>query len=278
MRCECGGNVTYDSALYAYVCTSCGLVIEDRPIVPDSPRRSEEPRYSGTFTHRVHNNGIGYTVISGSIREHVKMGRTWVLRQVDMLRSRVVRLLRQLNKVSSALNVPSYVAETAAMLARKYYQEKQVFLSRTSALAISIASIYASLKMHGYPANLREIVAKLGAVEYMSYVWRTYMDMCITLNLRLVNASHPVNYVHKVATSVGAPPDVVALALHILKHIDGAYGRTPVSLSSGAIYLASVILNKRINQCEFEKAGTSDTGVRRGFNFILSKLNIEVFI
>lgn len=75
MQCPyCSGTVIYDSEV-GYVCTSCGTVVEDRPIDP-SPRRGET--ISCCFTYTLHSKGVGFTAVVNRADSRIKcneMGR-----------------------------------------------------------------------------------------------------------------------------------------------------------------------------------------------------------
>ena len=75
MQCPyCSGTVIYDSEV-GYVCTSCGTVVEDRPIDP-SLRRGET--ITCGFTYTVHSKGVGFTTAVNKTDSRIKrdeMGR-----------------------------------------------------------------------------------------------------------------------------------------------------------------------------------------------------------
>jgi transcription initiation factor TFIIIB Brf1 subunit/transcription initiation factor TFIIB len=52
--------VVYDSSAGVYVCSRCGLVVDEKPVLYYKPVAEEERWFSGNMTMLIHNKGIGF--------------------------------------------------------------------------------------------------------------------------------------------------------------------------------------------------------------------------
>lgn len=281
MKCNsCGGEIVFDYALQAYVCTRCGVVIDDRPIVNESRLLScgeqRERIGSGFFTYRVHYHGIGDTLSERVFRDKL------IIRHLDIImkeRKRLYKALKYLNKIAKAMNAPGVVYETAGKIISQYIKNTAYACYReTSMMRDVAASIYIALKLHGYKAALSEI-SELTGIDPLS-LWRGVRRVYEATGVK-PGLPSPVDFLHEMARGIGVDYEVESLASRILvaAYETGLLGGVQhKSLSAGALYLASVLLNKRISQERFKRLGRSDAAVRNAAKRLLRSLDIEVLL
>jgi transcription initiation factor TFIIB len=278
--------VLFDYELQAYVCSNCGTVLEDKPVYMGAEsidKEGEKVRYSGAFTQRVHDHGVGSTEISGSLRRHIKEGRTWVARnidaRVDKEDKKVVKALRDLNELIKQVKPPKSVAETAAKILRSV--SKDLNVKEQTLKKIVVASLYLAYKVCGVPRPARVFAKELGIKE--SDLWEgvrkireVYGDIKVS-----PEAFEPRYYVNYIAGQLKMQPEIPALASELLSNVDKSQisGKSPASLAAAAVYLAGILLNNRKNQVEVGSViGQTDVAIRSSYDTLIKLLDIEVFI
>lgn len=289
MSCpQCGSNgIVFDNILQIYVCSSCGLVIDDRPIYQGHEgfeREGYVARYSGAFTHRVHDHGVGGTEISGSLHVHIKQGRSWVARNLDSRVSKenkkIVKALKELNELIRVLKPPKSVGETAAEILQKVV--KNLNVKDQTLRRVVIASLYLSYKVCGIPRPAKIFVQELGIQERdlwegIRKIREVYSDVKLS-----PEGFEPRYYINYIATQLSLPSEVAALAAELIANLKNqAYisGKNPASMAAAAVYLASILTNNRRNQIEVGKIiGQTDVAIRSSYDVLIKNLDIEVMI
>lgn len=280
-------NVVFDSELQAYVCSQCGTVIDDKPIYQGSEGFNKEdflPRYSGSFTHRVHDHGVGSTEISGSLRFHIKQGRTWVARNIDARMTKedrkVVKALKELNDLIKHLKPPKAVSETAGEILQKTI--KSLNIKEQTLKRVVAASLYLAYKICGYPRPARVYAREIGMSE--SDLWEGIRKIrdCDNSARLSPESIEPRYYINYIATKLNLSPEVAALANEIVANIKDNFvlsGKSPVSLAAAAVYLAGILTGDRRNQLEVGNVvGQTDVAIRNTYNTLVRALDIEVLI
>lgn len=289
MECpSCKGvYAVFDSSLQAYVCPHCGMVIDERPIYQGSEGFIKEdfiPRYSGSFTHRVHDHGVGSTEISGSLRFHIKHGRTWVARNIDARVSRedrkVIRALKELNELIKHLKPPKAVSETAGVILQRTVRNLNV--KEQTLKRVVAASLYLAYKMCGHPRPARVYVKEVGMSE--SDLWegiRKIREADSTAKLS-PESIEPRYYINFIVTRLGLRPEVAALANELVANVKDNFvlsGKSPVSLAAAAVYLAGILTGERRNQLEVGSVvGQTDVAIRNTYDTLVRALDIEVLM
>lgn len=278
-------NILFDSSLQAYVCSTCGLVVDDRPIYQgqETIDRDETARYSGAFTYRVHDHGVGSTEISGSLRKHIKQGRTWVARNVDARVSKedkkVVKALRELNELVRQVKPPKVVAETAAEILREVV--KNLNVKEQTLKKIVIGALFLAYKICNTPRPARVFAKELGIKE--SDLWEGVRKIREVKGDIKVNPEvfEPRYYVNFITSKLKLSPEVGALSSEILSHVKEVQlsGKNPASLAAAAVYLAGILMDQRRNQLEVGSViGQTDVAVRSAYDMLIKTLDIEILI
>lgn len=289
MKCPvCEGlSILFDAVLQAYVCSSCGTVIDEKPFYQGHESYDKNgcvPRYSGSFTHRVHDHGVGSTEISGNLRYHIKHGRTWVARNIDARISkenkRLVKALKELNELVKRVRPPKSVSETAGEIIQKII--KNLNVKEQTLRKIVIASLYLAYKTCGLPRPAKVFAKELGIDE--GDLWegmRKIREVCDNAKVK-PDMFEPRYYVNYISTRLKMPPEAAALACELLASLKESLtisGRSPASLAAAAVYLAGILVNHRRNQLEVGAViGQTDVAVRNSYDMLVKALDIEVLL
>ncbi|MCY0868054.1 MAG: transcription initiation factor IIB family protein [Desulfurococcus sp.] len=289
LRCRyCGStNIIYDPEHDAYVCQVCGSVLDERPAYQgyEGFSKSENtPRYSGAFTHMVHDHGVGGTEIAGSFMKHIREGRGWVRAnseiRVEKKDRRLKRALQELNEYLRILDPPIAIRETAARLIHetvrgRNYKEKTI-------RRIVLAAIYLSYKIHKQPRSPKLFSQELGISE--SDLWDgVRMIREATSSVKLGSEHYdPRHYVGFITRRLNMPPVVEALANLIVTSVEEhgfISGKNPASLAAASVYLAGILSNNKRNQTEVaEKVGLTDVAIRNTYDSIIRNIDIEILL
>jgi len=173
---ECNNSfIIRDQSRAELVCRNCGLVIDEDLIdyAPewrafDSEQREKRSRVGAPMTYMIHDKGLS-TMISWKNRDsYGKSIPTRNRAQIYRLRQwqRKIRIsnsgeknlmgaLSALDRMSSGLNLPRNVRETAAMIYRKAALKN--LIRGRSAEGIAAASLYAACRQCNVPRTLDEI-------------------------------------------------------------------------------------------------------------------------
>ncbi len=288
MKCDyCNStNVVYDSSLHAYVCKSCGVVLDDRPIeyVEKYPREDSVPRYSGFFTHRVHDHGVGGTEISGNLVRHIQEGRTWVARNADAKIERgekkLVKALKELNSLAKELGAPSAVVETAGKILHRISEKLNV--KEQTMRKIVAAALYIAYKKCGYPKPIKLFVNEVGISE--RDLWEGIKRLSeLDTKLRVsAEQSEPRSYISYIVASLKLPSEAAVLANELVvkaREHPAISGKSPASLAAAAVYLASILMNCRKNQLDVGSViGQTDVAIRNAYNALIKAVDVYVLM
>ncbi|MET1159779.1 MAG: transcription initiation factor IIB family protein [Thermoprotei archaeon] len=285
-RCpECGGIVVYDPGLSAYVCGSCGLVIEDRPTSYALEIRLFEdrvPRTSGANTHKVHDHGVGSTELDVNTvnREYrwVYLARIQKRARVNKRERIVEKALRYMNQYAKILNIPNHVAETAGKILREAVEGKNY--KNKTLKNLSIASIYLALKVHGM-ARPAKLFAKQAGIT-LKELWRSIRVVKDSAKNIKIKREDPRAYVAYIVSKLGLSQRVEKLAnyfVELTEKLGLNIGKPAVGIATASVYLASILLNEKRTQIQIASTvNVSDVTIRNRYSELVETLNITVYI
>ena len=280
-------NTVFDPVFQSYICPKCGTVIEESPFYEGSDSLSKggnNPRYSGFFTHKVHDHGIGSTEIAGNVHTHIREGRTWVTRHLDSRVSsredkKLVKALRELNDLAKELRPPKAVWETAASILQKIVKNTNV--KEQTLRKIIAASLYSAYKKCGYPRPARVFAREIGISE--NDLWEGIRKIREIADIRPGPENfEPRHYVNYITSKLKLSSEVGALASEFISQIkDNPHisGKSPASMAAASVYLASIIMGERRNQLDVGKImGQTDVAIRNTYNLFVKLLDIDILI
>jgi transcription initiation factor TFIIB len=292
---ECNSsNLMRDYDAAEIVCMSCGCVIDDK-IVTSSPewrafdeeQRTKRIRVGAPLTYTIHDKGLS-TIIdwrdsrsvtdkTSSKRLEIYKLRKWQrrVRVSDATERNLAVALSELTKISSALNLPKNILETASVIYRKAIKRR--LIRGRSIHNVTAAAIYMSCRRCGIPRTLDEIAeaANLNKKD----IGRSYRFMVRELGT-VVPLSISPQYAARFSNRLLVSGKAEAIAIKILqmaKDLKLTSGRGPTGIAAAATYIATVLTNERKTQREIaEVANVTEVTIRNRYKELLERLYIEV--
>lgn len=296
---ECGSmKVVKDYTRGDTVCGSCGLVITEHAIDHRAERRIMGPediqfqRTGAPMTVMLHDRGlsteIGYPTsgMRSISRDYVRRLRSlkkWQRRAAfkSSAERNLMMGLRDISRMSSVLGLPNNVKETAAVVHRRAVQKKLII--GRSTFGIATAAVYAACRMCGVPRTIEE-VACVSQLDDRSGtarrdVARSYRVLARELQLGLETPT-PFDFIERLSSDLELPRNVRARTIEIMKVATDrniSVGKSPVSITAAAIYIASRELSQKCRQRDIASAaGITEVTVRNRYKELVKKLNIEL--
>ena len=266
------------------VCRSCGFVIESSPFdlgpewrsftEDDRQRRS---RVGAPLSSRVHTNGVT-TYIRVSRRGDPGQQRLAAIqaRMITHGNQRLIQLLQETNRVAGRLRLPPHVAETMARLVRKLHAMK--LIKRNNMMEFIAAAAVIAARIERHPLSMKHVSNELDVDQHA--LWRAYRTIVKKLRVRTAAVPRPSMYVSRIASKLGLGSDVEALAYRftdLLVRTGIAQGKPPEALAAAAVYVSSILLDKKRNQIDIAGVvGVSDATIRNRYRDIVDNYYIEV--
>jgi len=182
----------------------------------------------------------------------------------------MIKVLSEIYRISSSLNLPESVARTAAMLLRKI--DTHFKRSRKLAKALPAALLYLSSRIHGVPRTPKELAQYSRASK--SEILTCSMKLASFLKIR--NALDIKAYVSRVVNDLKLNGEVEASAITLCKlaHKLGLdQGRNRRAIAAASVYLAAKSTKAKVSQRSLAKAaGVSLSTLKRRIKEIESYL------
>jgi transcription initiation factor TFIIB len=248
-----------------FVCQNCGMVHEE-VILDNSPRRaftqdeiakrkSDEPVYSPIGPRTVIR---GSTDAKGTLLS--PKGKMKYHRLAKIQRSLTTSYERNLwialpnlQRLQERLNIPDSTAEDALRIYT--HAVKQKLTMGRSIDTLLAAAIFASLRIHGIPRTIEEIVeaAELPKDKVLKSYKLLRNKILGDMKLQVVQFG-PINFIDKFVGELKLSMDTRNKAVDILKTAKKSglptAGKDPKGLAAAAIYIASKLTNESKTQSE----------------------------
>ena len=293
---ECGStNIIHDNVRGDVFCGSCGLVLSEHRIDHGPDRRLLEPgdidlAHTGApMTVMLHDHGLSTEIgISSKGVNPVNMRHLYSLRKWQrrtLFRTSAERNLmaglRDISRMAAQLGLPPSVKETAALVHRRAV-EKRLIVGR-STFGIATASVYAACRICGVPRTLEEVAGVSQLSDPNGHgrreVARSYRVLARELHLELETPT-PFSFVSRLSSELGISNRVTARVYDLLKIASErniSVGKSPVSITAAAIYIASVEAGEKKKQKDIAgAAGITEVTVRNRYKELVKKLNIRL--
>ncbi len=295
---ECGSrDLMRDYDLAEIVCVDCGYVIDEKIADSrpewrafDDEQRTKRTRVGAPITYTIHDKGLSTTIdwsdkrsIGGKLTSTQRMElyslRKWQrrVRVQDATERNLAMALSELSKLSSGLNLPKNIVETASVIYRRAIKKR--LIRGRSIHNLTAAAIYLSCRQCGIPRTLDEValIANLNKKD----IARSYRFMVRELEA-FVPPSTSRNYAARFSNKLIISGKAEAMAIKILevaKKLKLTSGRGPTGIAAAATYLSTVLANERKTQREIaEVADVTEVTIRNRYKELLEKLIIEVDI
>jgi transcription initiation factor TFIIB len=285
---ECGGELDADEAHGETACRDCGLVVEENEVdrgpewrAFDASEKSEKSRVGAPTTNLMHDKGLSSVIdwqnkdayggqLSARKRQQMQRLRTWDERfRAKSAKDRNLKqALGEIERMSSALDLPDTVAETAGVIYRRALEED--LLPGRSIEAVATASVYAAARQSDVPRSLDEFepVSRVDRREFA----RAYRYVARELELAM-EPTNPEEFLPRFCSELGATEDLKRRAEDLLsagKRAAVHSGKSPSGLAAAAIYAASRLQNQEFTQEEVaEVADVSAVTIRSRYRELL---------
>ena len=295
VRCpECGStNLVADSEMGEYVCSRCGLVIEENIPSQEAEWRAFTPQERDAraragaptdYSHydkglstviRVERDAFGRS-LSPKVKQQMWRLRRWQTRsKVHASQSRNLMLaMSELQHLSEILNMPSSVQDMAAIIYRKTLNEGLV---RGRSIGGMVAgALYAAVRFAKLPRTLKEISE--ASQRTQKEIARSYSVIVRNLDMRMP-IDDPIDYVTKVAEKAKVSTEVEALAINLIGEARKQYattGKDPSGLAAAILYLSARMLKEKVTQARLAKAANvTEVTVRNRKRDLMRSLNLK---
>jgi len=291
---ECGStDLIVDSEMGEYVCSRCGLVIEEN--IPSqeaewrafTPQERDARARAGTPTKYSHyDKGLSTIIrvekdafgrpLSPKVKQQMWRLRRWQTRsKVHASQSRNLMLaMSELQRLSDILHMPSSVHDMAAIIYRKTLNEGLV---RGRSIGGMVAgALYAAVRFSKLPRTLKEIAE--ASQRTQKEIARSYSVIVRNLDMRMP-IDDPTDYVTKVAEKAKVSSEVEGLAIKLIVEAKKKYattGKDPSGLAAAILYLSARMLKEKVTQARLAKAANvTEVTVRNRKRDLMKTLNLK---
>jgi transcription initiation factor TFIIB len=283
----------YDAA--EVVCETCGYVIVEKLVDSrpewrafDEEQKAKRTRVGAPLTFTIHDKGLSTVIdwrdkrpsgksLTPAERLDLYKLRKWQrrVRVSDATERNLAVALSELSKLSSGLNLPKNILETASVIYRRAIKKK--LIRGRSIHNVTAAAIYMSCRQCGVARTLDEIAASSSLNK--KDIGRSYRFMVRELDT-FVPPSTSMHYAARFSNKLGISGKAEAIALRILNIAKGmklTSGRGPTGIAAASTYVATVLTNERRTQREIaEVANVTEVTIRNRYKELLERLFIEV--
>lgn len=296
-RCpECrGSRLIRDYEQGEIVCIECGYVIDDRLADSgpewrafDDEQRAKRTRVGAPLTFSIHDKGLSTMIdwhdrdtygkdLTPGQRAQVYRLRKWQrrVRVSDATERNLAFALSELSKMSSTLNLPKNILETASVIYRKAVKRR--LIRGRSIQGVTAAALYMACRQCGVARTLDEI-AQTSNINKKE-IGRSYRFMVKELDT-FVPPSSATRYIARFSNQLGVAGKVETVAQQILRTASTmrlTSGRGPTGIAAAATYIASVLGGERRTQREIaEVANVTEVTIRNRYKELLDRLEITV--
>ncbi|MFC6717137.1 transcription initiation factor IIB family protein [Natrialbaceae archaeon GCM10025810] len=285
---ECTGHLVVDDEHGETICEECGLVVEEDSVdrgpewrAFDAAEKNKKSRVGAPTTNTMHDKGLSTNIdwrnkdaygnsLGSRQREKMQRLRKWNerFRTRDSKERNLKQALGEIDRMASALGLPTNVRETASVIYRRALNED--LLPGRSIEGVSTACVYAAARQAGVPRSLDEI-ADVSRVE-KNEIARTYRYVVRELGLE-VQPADPESYVPRFASGLGLSDEAEHRARSLLRNAKekGVHsGKSPVGLAAAAVYAAALLTNEKTTQAAVsDVADISEVTIRNRYHELL---------
>jgi len=292
---ECGAAGVTDEKRGETVCRECGVVFEE-DVVDRGPEwrsfdardRAEKSRVGSPTTEMLHDKGLSSVIdwqdrdangqaLTAKKREQMSRLRTWDerFRSQSAQDRNLKQALGEIDRMASALGVPTDARKTASVIYRRALEEELV--PGRSIEAMATASLYAGARQADVPRTLDELetVSRVDRTEFA----RAYRYIARELELAM-EPTDPTQYVPRLVSDLDLPTETKQRAEELLeagKREAVHSGKNPVGLAAAAIYAAARLTNVEVTQHEVaDVADVSAVTIRDRYTELLDAADRSV--
>jgi len=293
---ECGASrLMNDTDQGELVCMNCGYVIDDKiaDLGPewrafDDEQKIKRTRVGAPLTYTIHDKGLSTLIdwhnknftskeLTVAQTTQVFTLRKWQrrVRVADAAERNLASALSEMSKISSALNLPKNILETAAVLYRKAVKRR--LIRGRSIQGVAAAAIYMSCRKCNVPRTLDEIAQATSVSK--KEIGRCYRFLAKELD-EFVPPIFPTRYISKISNQLlmrGKAEIIAATILDVASSLRLTSGRGPTGIAAAATYIASVLAGEKKTQREVAMAANvTEVTIRNRYRELMDKIQIVV--
>ena len=295
---ECGSRkIIQDGGSGETVCEGCGLVIDDPTIDTGPEWRAFSPKEKknrtrvglplsfslpdkglSTMIGPLGRDALGKRLPRDTMNMMFRL-KKWNKRSLGNASENrnLSQAMRELQKSSEKLHVPSIVQERAALIYRKALSRG--FVRGRSISSMVLASLYVACRLTQTPRTLEE-VARHGSID------KKDIARCYRLLLKEFNLRAPVPKaqlrVPKIASEARLGEETQRMAIEILgeaERLKITLGKAPMGMAAAALYLACVMNGENRTQKVLAAAsGVTEVTIRNRYQELKRVLDPDFFV
>lgn len=200
-----------------------------------------------------------------------------MLRVSDQTEKNIATMLFEITRLTLGISLPLETLKTAVQILRELITKYNV--KGRSMKVVAAAIVLLASRMSSHPAGLKEIARASGEKS------RRIMNYCKLVQERLSLKYNPTRSTQRLvclAGTLGLQERVVEVAEKLL---NAAYerkitvGKNPTGIAAAAVYIAAVLLGKKISQREIANAlGITEMTLRTRYKELVNACIIKVAI
>ncbi|CAN9513462.1 unnamed protein product [Ophioblennius macclurei] len=271
-------NLVEDFRAGDVICPECGLVVGDRVIDVGSEWRTfsgektlKDPSRVGEAQNPLLNGGDLTTMISkgtgaASFDEsgNSKYQTHWTMSSSDRT---MLSAFREISNMANRINLPISIVDRTNNLFKLLYEQKSLKGKPTDAIAS--ACLYVACRQEGVPRTFKEICA-------VSKFSKKEIGRCFKLIVKALEMSMELittgDFMSRFCSNLDLSKQVERAATFIAGkavELDLVPGRSPISVATAAIYMASQVSGDKKSKKEIgDIAGVADTAIRQAYRLI----------
>lgn len=249
--------------------------------------RQEKSRVGAPTTKTMHDKGLTTTIdwkdqdaygrnIGSKKRSQMNRLRRWQerIRTKDAGERNLQFALSEIDRMSSALDLPEGIREVASVLYRRALNED--LIRGRSIEGVATACLYAGCRQETLPRSLEEI-EDVSRVERKE-IGRTYRYVSKALGLEM-NPVDPKQYVNRYCSELELSEKVKTKAMEIIDEtaeMGLLSGKSPTGYAAAAIYAAALICNEKRTQREVaDVAQVTEVTIRNRYQEQIKAMGLD---
>ena len=301
---ECSKGLIEDVSKGECFCPGCGYVVIDQiqsrgpeSISSDLEDRMKNSRTGSPVSYSLHDLGLRTEIsygfkdfngkqIDSAVAEQMQNVRRWHsrIRVASPKERRLSNVLSKINEISSVLNLPKLIVETASMIYRNY--ENLNAAKGKSVACMAAATIHLACKQCSVVRSLEEIVQATGSTGVdnstlkLAAKYYRMLVMDTGANTNVTPALSIDNYIAKLANMAKIDVKVEKLAIDLAHKTNNqalADGKAPNGLAAAYIYIASILLGVNVLQRDVSGlSNVTEVTIRNRCKDILTSFKMRV--
>jgi transcription initiation factor TFIIB len=291
----CGMPLIDDYESGERICPSCGIVVKEHMLdrgpewkALDLEEKEKRVRTGSPTTLALHDFGLSTEISSTDTDSHGKRLSSQMRASAEKMRKWQMRIrasspeerslsnvLNRINILAAKLSLPRTAIETAAYLYRLAVRNKTA--RSKSIMGMTAASVYLACRKCNVGRTLKEVADAANLDKRI--VAKYYRLVLKEVEKEYVPPPSVEGYISKLANIAKIEPKIERLALKLASQTNDtriSSGKAPAGLAAAYVYIASVLLSKKLPQREVaEAADVTEVTVRNRCREILMNFSIK---